>query len=117
MQLGAQAEGRFLGQRYYQGAYHDVIRLAILHEDWNRVAPTLMDMLASLRSGAGAPPLAPKASVATEVEVLETLVELAADYSPQPGDAAASPAVEPVASNGHRGRTRRAKPQDTAEAD
>lgn len=39
--MGARVEGRFRGQRYYQGAYHDVIRLAVMHEDWNMVAPRL----------------------------------------------------------------------------
>jgi RimJ/RimL family protein N-acetyltransferase len=29
-------EGRFIAQRYYQGAFHDVIRISITREDWYR---------------------------------------------------------------------------------
>src|SRR5690348_3151497 len=45
LQLGARVEGRFRGQRYYQGAYHDVIRLAIMREEWDLVAPRLLAAL------------------------------------------------------------------------
>lgn len=45
LQLGARIEGRFRGQRYYQGAYHDVIRLAVMHEEWDLVAPRLLAAL------------------------------------------------------------------------
>lgn len=50
--MGARVEGRFRGQRYYQGAYHDIIRLAVMHEDWNQVAPRLT---AALAQSAGRP--------------------------------------------------------------
>lgn len=40
--LGARVEGRFRGQRYYQGGYHDIIRLAIMHEEWNQAVPGLV---------------------------------------------------------------------------
>jgi diamine N-acetyltransferase len=45
LQLGARVEGRFRGQRYYQGAYHDVIRLAVMHAEWDQVAPRLLAAL------------------------------------------------------------------------
>jgi diamine N-acetyltransferase len=41
VQAGAQIEGRFIAQRYYQGNYHDVMRLAVLHDWWNQSAPAL----------------------------------------------------------------------------
>lgn len=46
LQMGARVEGRFTGQRYYQGAYHDIIRVAILREDWDMIAPRLLGALA-----------------------------------------------------------------------
>lgn len=46
LRLGAHVEGRFRGQRYYQGAYHDVIRLAVMHEDWDQIGPILTGALA-----------------------------------------------------------------------
>ncbi|HEY7342840.1 MAG TPA: GNAT family protein [Ktedonobacterales bacterium] len=45
LQLGARVEGRFRGQRYYQGAYHDIIRLAVMHEEWDQVATRLLAAL------------------------------------------------------------------------
>src|SRR5260370_34630552 len=35
--FGAREEGRFKAQRYYQGAYHDVVRLAGTRAEWDRV--------------------------------------------------------------------------------
>ena len=57
LQMGARIEGRFLGQRYYQGAYHDVIRLAVMHEDWNQVAPMLKAALTRPQAYPGALPI------------------------------------------------------------
>ena len=57
LQVGARVEGRFLGQRYYQGAYHDVIRLAIMREDWNQVAPMLKSALARPQAYPGSLPI------------------------------------------------------------
>lgn len=57
LQMGAHVEGRFLGQRYYQGAYHDVIRLAIMREEWDQIAPRLKAALARPQAYPGSLPI------------------------------------------------------------
>jgi RimJ/RimL family protein N-acetyltransferase len=46
LRMGAHEEGRFLGHRYYQGAYHDVVRLAATRADWERARIKLTAILA-----------------------------------------------------------------------
>jgi RimJ/RimL family protein N-acetyltransferase len=61
MRQGVPMEGRFRGQRYYQGMYHDVIRLGLLEEEWR----SARDQLAALL---GAPALAPSSTSVAPAE-------------------------------------------------
>jgi hypothetical protein len=50
LRMGAHEEGRFLEEHYYQGAYHDVIRVAITRADWERSRERLVTVFARARA-------------------------------------------------------------------
>jgi RimJ/RimL family protein N-acetyltransferase len=69
---GATQEGRFRGQRYYQGRYHDVIRVGMLQEEWMAGREELAKLLTP-------PEPAETAQVADAGAAVETLAALADD--------------------------------------
>ncbi|HEX8036196.1 MAG TPA: GNAT family protein [Ktedonobacterales bacterium] len=52
LRAGAHEEGRFRAHRYYQGAYHDVIRLAATREEWSETGAKLAMLLAPRKAEA-----------------------------------------------------------------
>jgi RimJ/RimL family protein N-acetyltransferase len=99
LRMGAHEEGRFLEHRYYQGAYHDVIRLAATRAEWGRARPKLDAILArrhpresSFRGDDGRHLLVQRSEATEATEALEALAPVVAP-----------PAAEGVGnSNGHR---------------
>jgi RimJ/RimL family protein N-acetyltransferase len=54
LRMGAHEEGRFLGHRYYQGAHHDVVRIAATRAEWERARQKLVAILARRPRATGA---------------------------------------------------------------
>jgi RimJ/RimL family protein N-acetyltransferase len=69
---GARQEGRFREQRYYQGKFHDVIRLGLMQEEWAVARDVLAEMLAPPAPDAGSQP-------EDAGEAVETLTERAGE--------------------------------------
>jgi hypothetical protein len=90
-EIGVRVEGRFLAQRYYQGRYHDVVRLAVLHEEWDSHGPAL---LRHLLAGSVASPK-PNAADASEAALRTELEPANAATESTPLEPAAEPARKP----------------------
>jgi RimJ/RimL family protein N-acetyltransferase len=107
LRSGAPQEGRFRGQRYYQGAYHDVIRLGVMQEEWAAARAAVMKMLAPQAS---APDEAGKPAEALDVAAdgVESLAELA--------DEAVAVSAPDAGNESATGAHRRRKQHDGADA-
>jgi RimJ/RimL family protein N-acetyltransferase len=95
LRSGAAQEGRFRQQHYYQGRYHDVIRVGLLSEEWVTSREQLAKLLTPPAPEAEEGGAAEEGAPAAAAGAAETLAELA-------GEAGATPAVADVADASRR---------------